>query len=87
MPFSPQALDVVGITLLHRRHVEKVDGSTVEFTDHGARELLIVPKTQAAEHEAKHGKHGFTTKTVWSFGEGMGDNVCHHCRHCTHSGR
>ena len=79
------ALNVVGLTVLHRDHIARVDGSTVEFTDHGSRELLIVPSSKALDHEAKVGKHSFTTKTVWTFGSREGEDVCHHCVHCSHT--
>jgi hypothetical protein len=80
-----QGLDVVGVTLMHREHITLVDGSSVEFTDHHKRELIVVPASQASAYEAKAGKHAFTTRTVWTFGTRKGEDKCHHCVHCSHT--
>ena len=78
----------MGVTLLHREHVTCVDGSSTEFTDHNTRELVVMPASHAATYEAKVGKHAFTsTRTVWTFGSRTGEDICHHCVHCSHTKR
>jgi hypothetical protein len=70
---------------MHREHIITVDGGSVEFTDHHKRELIVVPASHASAYEAKVGKHSLTTRTIWTFGTRQGEDICHHCVHCTHA--
>jgi len=74
-----QLEDKIGITIIHREHVSAIDGSTMELTDLESRKLTVLPASAVLPSEDH-----YSVKTVWKFGNDQGEDVCHHCGHCTH---
>ncbi len=76
---------MLGLTVIHRNHVSEVDGSTIELTNLNERSLTVMPMSWGPERD-NDGHEMEKIKTVWKFGDNQeGEDVCHHCRHCTHT--
>lgn len=77
--------NILGLSVIHRDHVSEIDGSTVELTNLKDRSLTVMPKTWGPSKD-DDGMDMEQVQTVWKFGENAeGEDVCHHCRHCTHT--
>ncbi|CAF2117448.1 unnamed protein product [Rotaria magnacalcarata] len=75
-----QIHDVLGLSLLHREHINSFNSGTLETSDEHGRILTI----GALNKHKKCDLHE-TVQTLWKFGIGkLGEDVCHHCTHCWH---